>query len=180
MRIAIFGGSFNPPHLGHVLCAVYAQKMGNVDEVWVMPSADHPYGKDLLSWEARWQLCEAAFAGLDFVKLRHDELENDGGKTYNLVQHLKKMYPDNTWFLIGGTDVAEDMPNWYHGYELQEMVELIAVPRQGFDNGSATALPAISSTEIRNRLARGMAIDDLVPLAVERLIAEQQFYQAAK
>lgn len=178
MRIAIFGGSFNPPHLGHVLCAVYAQKMGNVDEVWIMPSADHPYGKELLAWDDRWQLCEAAFAGLDFVKLRQDELQNDGGRTFNLVLHLKKTYPEHEWFLIGGTDVADDMSNWYRGAELQEMVELLAVPRQGFDHGSATALPAISSTDIRDRLARGMTIDEVVPLCVERLIAERRYYQA--
>ena len=176
MRVALFGGSFNPPHLGHVLCAVYAQKMGDLDEVWIMPSADHPYGKDLLSWDARWELCQAAFAGLSFVQLRDDELRNEGGKTFNLIQQLQEQHADYQWFLIGGTDVASDLPNWYRGADLQEMIELLAIPRQGFDHGSATALPAISSTTIRERIARGLAIDDLVPLAVEHLIAEHGHY----
>ena len=176
MRIALFGGSFNPPHLGHILCALYAYKMAGLDEIWIMPSADHPYGKDLLAWEARWEMCQAAFEGMSFVQLKDDELRNEGGKTINLIKSLQEQHPGNEWFIVGGTDTIDDIPQWYHGQEILKLLEVIAIPRQGYDHGSTAALPAISSSLVRERLAKGAVVDDLVPLGVEQLIARHAYY----
>ena len=52
-RIALFGGSFDPPHLGHVFAAIHARVVGLVDEVWILPVANHPYGKQLSPWQQR-------------------------------------------------------------------------------------------------------------------------------
>ena len=177
MRIALFGGSFDPPHLGHVLAATYAYAMGTVDEVWVLPVAKHAYGKAISPWQQRWQLCEAAFAGLAFVRLRDDELRNPGGYTIDLLTSLKAGNPGHEWLLVGGTDTARDLPNWHRGNELVEQISVIAVPRRGYDDHPA-ALPAISSSLVRDRLANRQSITDMVPAAVAELISKHGWYSS--
>lgn len=176
-RIALFGGSFDPPHLGHVLAAAYAFSVGDVDEVWVMPVAKHAYGKPLSPWKQRWELCQAAFGKLGFVKLHDDELKNPDGYTHTLIESLHDQHPNAAWFLIGGTDTSADMVNWYRGRELLDLVEIIAVPRRGFDKTHASAIPDISSSAIRDRLQRDQPVDDLLPAAVLQLIQKNNWYR---
>lgn len=175
LRIALFGGSFDPPHLGHVLAACYARVVAQVDEVWVAPVAKHAYGKAISPWEQRWRLCEAAFATLPFVRLCDDERNNAGGYTIDLIEHLRQKYPHNHWLLVGGTDTARDLMNWHRGPELITLIEVIPVPRRGYDDHPA-ALPQISSSLIRERLMRQEDISQLVPPAVADLITKQRWY----
>ncbi len=178
-HIALFGGSFDPPHLGHVLCATWAYVMGNVDEVWVLPVAEHAYHKNLGPWAERWALSHAAFDRLGFVRVRDDEQRNPGGYTFNLISTLRAAQPGWRWSLVGGSDTAADMGHWYRGAELRDLVEIIAVPRRGFDDDDAHApLPELSSTSLRARLAAGQSWRQLVPPAVAELIAAQHLYGA--
>ena len=177
MRIALFGGSFDPPHLGHVLAATYAHVVGEVDEVWVLPTANHPWGKPLSPWAQRWALCQAAFGLLPFVRLRDDEQGNARGYTIDLVETLRARDPAARWALVGGSDMRADLPRWHRGEELARLVEVIVVPRRGFDDAHPAALPAISSTAIRELAAQGAAIDQWVPPAVARLIAASGWYR---
>lgn len=177
MRIALFGGSFDPPHLGHVLAATWARVMGGADEIWVLPVARHAYGKPITPWAQRWALCQAAFAGLGFVRLCDDELRNPRGYTIDLLAALRAAHPGHTWFLVGGTDTAADLGNWHRGDELQRLIQIIAVPRRGFDVDPA-ALPALSSSLVRARLAAGESVGNLVPPAVAALISAQRWYAA--
>ncbi|MDA3962482.1 MAG: nicotinate-nicotinamide nucleotide adenylyltransferase [Planctomycetota bacterium] len=177
MHIALFGGSFDPPHLGHVLCACYAYVHGEVDRVWVLPVKDHPYGKDLASWDNRWDLCHAAFGKLGFVELRDDELDNSGGRTINLVQHLQDTHRNDTFALIGGTDTENDLPNWYRGSELAEIVSVIAVPRRAFDDEHPAALPAISSTAVREAILKGDDTSTMLSPRVRELIEARGLYR---
>jgi nicotinate-nucleotide adenylyltransferase len=169
-HIALFGGSFDPPHLGHVLAACYARVVGLVDEVWVLPVARHAYHKPLSSWEQRWRLCQAAFAGLPFVRLRDDERDNPDGYTIDLIEGLRRRHPLHRWLLVGGSDTANDLVNWHRGAELARLIEVIPIPRSGYDAHPA-ALPAISSSLVRERLAARASIVDLVPPGVAELIA---------
>jgi nicotinate-nucleotide adenylyltransferase len=159
-----------------VLAACYAHLAGAADEVWVLPVARHAYSKNLGPWEQRWELCQAAFGPLGFVRLRDDELRNPGGYTFDLVTALRAQHPGWTWLLVGGTDTASDLGRWHRGEELKRLVEVIAVPRRGF-NDSPEALPDISSTAIQERIRDGAAIDHLVPPAVARLVAERGWYR---
>lgn len=177
MHIALFGGSFDPPHLGHVLAATWAFSAGGADEVWVLPVAEHAYAKPLTPWDRRWALCEAAFAGLGFVRLRDDERRNEGGFTFNLLSALKREHPGHRWSLVGGSDTARDLRNWHRGEELARIVDVIAVPRRGFDDHEQ-ALPAISSSQVRARLAAGQPVEEWVPAAVARMIAAHGWYRA--
>lgn len=174
-RVALFGGSFDPPHLGHVLAACYARIVANVDEVWVLPVARHAYGKPISPWDQRWQLCVAAFSPLPFVRLRDDEVNNTGGYTIDLIERLATDHPTHRWLLVGGTDTARDLSNWHRGSELVKQIEVIPVPRRGYDDHPA-ALPEISSSLIRERCKRGERIDDLVAPAVATLIADNRWY----
>ena len=176
MRIALFGGSFDPPHLGHVLAACYARVVGQVDEVWVLPVAKHAYGKPISPWDQRWRLCQAAFGNLPFVTLCDDELRNPGGYTIDLMTMLAAKHPAHRWLLVGGSDTARDMPNWHRGAELAAMIEVIPVPRRGYDDHPA-ALPAISSSLVREKISRGADISALVPPAVAALITLENWYR---
>ncbi len=177
MRIALFGGAFDPPHLGHVLAATWAASAAEVDEVWILPVAKHAYGKPMSPWAQRWELCRAAFGGLGFARLRDDEQRNPEGFTISLVERLRAAHPNHHWLLVGGTDTSRDLPNWHRGAELARLVEVIAVPRRGYDDAHPAALPAISSTMVRERLRSGQAVTDLVPGAVAKMIAAGQWYQ---
>ena len=178
MHIALFGGSFDPPHLGHVLAATWARQVGGVDEVWVLPVARHAYGKILAPWAQRWKLCQAAFAPLEFARLRDDELHNPEGYTITLIERLRQAHPQAKFSLVGGTDTSRDLVHWHRGAELATLIDVIAVPRRGFDDSHPDALPAISSTLVRERLKRGEAVNDVVPAAVATLIAANGWYRA--
>ncbi|MBA3684913.1 MAG: nicotinate-nicotinamide nucleotide adenylyltransferase [Planctomycetes bacterium] len=176
-RIALFGGAFDPPHLGHVLAATWAHCTAEVDEVWILPTAKHAYGKPMAPWAQRWELCQAAFAGLGFAHLRDDELRNPEGFTITLLERLRAAHPGHRWLLVGGTDTSRDLPNWHRGAELAGLVEVIAVPRRGYDDMHPGALPAISSTLVRERLRAGAGAGELLPARVGALIAERGWYR---
>lgn len=175
-RVALFGGSFDPPHLGHVLASCYARVVAQVDEVWILPVAKHAYGKPLSPWEQRWRLCEAAFTSLPFIRLCDDERRNAGGYTIDLIEHLRRQHPQHQWLLVGGTDTARDLPNWHRGAELITMIGIIPVPRRGYDDHPA-ALPQISSSLVRERAGRQEDIADLVPPSVAELISREGWYR---
>ncbi|MCK6489085.1 MAG: nicotinate-nicotinamide nucleotide adenylyltransferase [Planctomycetes bacterium] len=176
MLTAIFGGAFDPPHLGHVMCAMHARLVGGADEVWVLPSARHPYHKPLTPFVHRLELCRLAFADLPFVQVREDELANPDGYTIGLVELLRAAHPGRRWLLVGGSDTARDLPNWQRGAELAALVRVHAVPRGGFDDQPG-ALPAISSSQVRSRLAAGQDCRGLVPAAVLARIAAAGWYR---
>jgi len=173
--IALFGGSFDPPHLGHVYAALHARLVGGADRVWALPSMKHPYAKELRPWEQRWELCRLAFADLPFVELRDDELRSTGF-TVDLVEALVRDHPGNTWLLVGGTDTATDMPSWRRGADLARLVRVHAVPRGGLDSHPG-ALPAISSSLVRRLLASGGEVAGLVPARVAQRIAAGGWYR---
>ena len=178
-RIALFGGSFDPPHLGHVLAALWAFCQVPLDAIWVLPVDRHPYAsKSAMSpWEQRWQLVQAAFAPLPFVSVRDDERRNPSGTTFDLVSALRAAHPRHRWYLITGSDTHADLEQWYRGSELLTMISPIAVPRGGCED-ARPSLPAISSSDIRSRLAAGEDVVELLPHAVVEMIGDHGWYRA--
>jgi len=160
-----------------VLAATFAHAVGRLDEVWILPVARHAYGKPISAWERRWALCQAAFAGLGFARLRDDELRNPEGYTWTLIQRLRVEHPTVRWALVGGTDTSRDVLNWHRGAELTAQVDIIAVPRRGFDEADPAALPAISSSLVRGILARGEDARGLLPAGVADRIAAEAWYR---
>jgi nicotinate-nucleotide adenylyltransferase len=175
-RIGVFGGSFDPPHLGHVLAACWAMTTVALDEIWVEPVRSHPYAKDLSPWERRLTLCRLAFADLPSVTVREDERDNPGGYTVDLLRLLAGRRPDTTWIIIGGSDTVTDLANWKDGDALATMADLLVIPRRG-QGGEEPALPDISSTAVRSLLARGMDASKFLPRKVMDEITRHGWYQ---
>lgn len=181
-RIAIFGGSFNPPHVGHVLVASYVLSTEPVDVLMVIPTFQHPFGKPLAPFEARLQMCRLALGAWERVEV--SSLERDmGGDSYTVrtLEALQAREPDAALALCIGADVLAERHLWHRTEDLDRLARRIVIGRQGYDNPpeASPPMPAISSTEIRRLLATGGDVSRLVPRAVAAYIAEHGLYRDA-
>lgn len=133
-RIALFGGSFNPPTIGHVMAALGVLKTGLVDEVWVEPVFKHAFGKDLASYLDRMTMCHAAFRGIDRIRVcNHEEQTNDPeGKTLSLVRLLKESNPEHEFHIVLGADILKDLPKWKGREELFTLAKPFFIGRAGY------------------------------------------------
>ena len=188
MRVALFGGSFNPPHVGHLLAATYVRAVAEVDELWLLPVHRHPFGKALAPFEARVALCRALCDGVQGLSVSTVESELDGkGYTLNTVRHLQGAFPGHSFRLVIGADILADTPKWFGFDELVRRAPLIVLGRGGYDRpvaDQATVLdevpmPAVSSTEVRRRLSLGDDVSQLVPSRVLAEIRARRLYGVA-
>ncbi len=105
-RVAVFGGSFNPPHVGHLLGVVYALSTAPIDEVLVVPVYQHPFAKHLATFADRLELCRLAFGWLPRVSISTVEEELGGeSRTLRTLEHLGATLPDVSLRLLVGADV---------------------------------------------------------------------------
>jgi nicotinate-nucleotide adenylyltransferase len=182
-EVALLGGSFNPPHVAHVMAAYWVLATEPVSEVWLLPSFRHPFGKPLAPFEARVRMCELAAASLRGVHVcpAEAELADDPlvGKTARTLEHLVAKHPGYRFALVIGTDILAETTKWYRWDRVQELARVIVVGRQGHPEGAGGGplLPPVSSTEIRARLERGEDVSALVPARVLRYVEEQGLYR---
>jgi len=134
-NIGILGGSFNPPHLCHLLMGVSALYLEELDNLWIMPCADHPMGKKLASFEDRVSMCKVAFG--DFSnKISVCTLESAlSGPSYTVqtLEQIKSLRPDLNLKFIIGSDLVEQIENWKNPKRIQELAQIIIFPRKRFD-----------------------------------------------
>lgn len=181
--VALLGGSFNPPHVGHLMAAWYVLATEPVDEVWLLPSFLHPFGKALAPFEERVRMCELAAASLRGVHVCGAEAELAGdplvGKTARTLEHLREKHPSHRFALVLGSDILPETPSWYRWDLVQERARIVVVGRQGHPAGAEgrPLLPAVSSTEIRDRLSRGAEVAHLVPRRVLEYVRERGLYR---
>jgi nicotinate-nucleotide adenylyltransferase len=181
-EIALLGGSFNPPHVAHLMAAYWALATQGVAEVWLLPAYRHPFGKVLAPFEDRVRMCELAAAALRGVHVcrAEAELAEDPlcGKTVRTLEHLAVEHPTLRFALLVGSDILRETDKWYRFDRVRELARLLVVGREGFPDGAGGAplLPAISSTEIRERLARGGDVASLVPRRVLAYVRERVLY----
>ena len=167
MEIALFGGSFDPPHIGHLLAAAYVLATEPVDELWLLPVHEHPLGKRPAgSFEHRVRLCELAVRDLARVRVSRLEGELKGeGRTVDLLEHLHRERPHDSFALVLGTDLVAERPQWKRFDRIAELSRIVTLDRSGFSQGSL--LPEASSTQVRALLASGAPeVARLVPRAV--------------
>jgi nicotinate-nucleotide adenylyltransferase len=180
VRVAFFGGSFDPPHVAHVLCAVYALSIGAVDRVIVAPVYRHPFGKGSAPYEHRLTMCAHAFGWLPGVEL--STVERDlGGDSFTLrtLEHLQAHHPDWDLRLLVGSDVLGDTQQWHRWDRVAELAPPLVIERPGkLTRPDALALADVSSTEIRAALQAGQIerVADRVPAAVLRYVQTQGLY----
>jgi nicotinate-nucleotide adenylyltransferase len=188
-RIALFGGSFNPPHAAHQLVALYVLETCDVDELWFVPTFAHPFGKPLVAYEHRLAMCELAATPLGArvrVSRAEEQLAQRPGfvssRTLELVEMLITDTPGATFRLVVGTDILGETHKWYRWSELVERAPVIVVGRSGYElppGGQETGvvMPEISATRIREQLAaRDPAVASLVPREVLRYIDAHHLY----
>jgi nicotinate-nucleotide adenylyltransferase len=183
MRIALFGGSFNPPHVAHQLACAYvlATARPRVEEVWMVPTWKHPFDKQLAPYPDRVAMSERAAAPFGGrVKVSRVE-EALGGESYTLrtVQVLKAERPQDDFALVIGADLVAERERWHGWPTLKTLADFIIVGRGGYP-GTAEAeleLPQVSSTEVRARISAGRPVDSLVAADVLDYIREKDLYR---
>jgi nicotinate-nucleotide adenylyltransferase len=184
--VAVYGGSFDPPHVAHVMAAAWVLSAAPVDELWVMPVAQHALGKLAVApFGDRLDLCRAAFADLGGrVQVRDDEAREGGtGRTLDLLDHLQQQYPGVAWRLVVGSDILHERDRWHAFGAILRRAPLIVLPRPGFSvpaefahSAAPIVLPELSSTDLRARLRARAELAGLVPRAVADLILARGLY----
>ncbi|MBQ9662492.1 MAG: bis(5'-nucleosyl)-tetraphosphatase (symmetrical) YqeK [Oscillospiraceae bacterium] len=201
MDIAIYGGSFNPPHLGHREAVITALETLSPDLFLIIPDREPPH-KEMEegspSPEQRLELCRLTFGDLDRVEVSPMELERSGKSyTYDTVCDLEKLYPGAKLTLILGTDMLESFEEWYHFEYLLEHCRIAALARDPEDDaalretakrfreqyGAEIALLdhaplPISSTDLREMLRRRLGAEEIHPDAYASII-QNRYYEAA-
>jgi nicotinate-nucleotide adenylyltransferase len=177
----LYGGSFNPPHIGHQMACLYFLEALAAGAVWLIPSRRHPFGKPLAPWEDRVELCEllARPFGERAVVSRVEGEAGLSGRTIDTVEHLAREHPTRQFALAIGTDILAETAAWHRWADIEAIARVVVVGRAGYGpaDGEIVELPAVSSSEIRERVARGESIDGLVPAAVADYIAEHGLYR---
>jgi len=174
MEIALFGGSFDPPHVGHLLAATYVLATEPIGELWFVPVNEHPFGKKLAApFEHRAELCEAMIADAGLRRARVSRLEAEIGgevRTVDLLEHLKARHPEHSFALVVGSDLDAERSQWKRFDRVQQLARIVELRRGGFEGGAGAILPEVSSTEVRALLASGGDASRLVPAEVLRRI----------
>ncbi|MGO8970156.1 MAG: nicotinate (nicotinamide) nucleotide adenylyltransferase [Myxococcaceae bacterium] len=170
MDVALIGGSFNPPHVGHLLAAHFVRATEPVDAVWLVPANQHPYGKHLVPFEHRRRMCELLCADTPGW-LGVSEVEQQlggGGRTVDTLRQLSASYPGHRWTLVLGSDLFADFPNWKEPDTIRSLARLLVLNRAGHPCEAAVgpAMAHVSSSEVREALAEGRDVSHLVPRPV--------------
>ncbi len=176
-EIALFGGSFDPPHIGHLLAASYVLATEPIDELWLVPVERHPFAKPLVgSYDHRVELCERLAAQLSRTRVSRAEQESGQGRTVDLLEWLKPKYPQTRWALVLGTDLDAEKPQWKRFERVEQLARIITVRRGGYGEGGV-AIPEISSTQVRALLKSGGDASQLVPRTVLQAIRDAGTYR---
>jgi nicotinate-nucleotide adenylyltransferase len=179
--VALFGGSFNPPHVGHYLVTAYVLATCDVERVWLMPAHRHPFGKELAGFEHRVELCRrmaALFAGGVEVTRVEEEVPGEG-RTVDTLEHLAARHPGLRFRLVIGSDIAAEVVKWKAWDRVRELAPPILIARGGHPAPGALGpgMPEVSSTEVRRRLAAGEDASDLVPRVVLEHVRALNLYR---
>ncbi len=181
--VALFGGSFDPPHLGHLLAATYVLAT-RPHELWFLPSAQHPFHKALRPFELRRQMCELLAEDLG-PRASVCTLEQDlggEGRTVDTLRALLAQQPELDLRLVLGADILLERHAWKSWDEVCRLAPPIFLGRGGYRAPAGfdleIELPEVSSTEVRERLASGAELRHLVPRRVLEFIRAQGLYGA--
>lgn len=183
MRIGVFGGTFNPPHNGHIQLARTFLREAALDEVWLMVSPQNPFKVNdaLPSDDYRLRLVQAAVEAEEGLKACDFEFHLEKPSyTWRTLEALRNAYLQHEFTLLVGGDNWAAFDRWAHPDEILAHHDLYVYPRPGSELDEASLpkrvhvlhgqLLDISSTEIRQRLKAGQSIADLVPQGVAELL----------
>lgn len=188
MRIGLFGGSFDPIHLGHLIAAAEAQRALGLDRVLFVVAARPPHKTPVAPDWARYEMVLLATAGEEGFWPSRLELDRPGlSYTVDTLREARGLYPGDELFFITGADAYLDVLTWKEGHRLHELATLVAVARPGYplERMPVPVVPllvpevGISSSEIRRRLKEGQSVRFWVPRPVEVYLEKHGFYRSA-
>ncbi len=201
MRIGIFGGTFDPVHMGHLILAELARDHARLDEVWWLLAHRPPQkeGLAITRFDTRAEMLELALAGNPAFRVEAIEKERDGPSyTVETLALLKQRHPQHTFLLLLGGDSLVDLPLWREPARIVEQAGLVVMERPGSAHPTAEqlrrqlALPAdrplsldfvpaphidIASRALRKAVAAGRTVRYMVPRAVEVYIQQHRLYR---
>lgn len=197
MRLGILGGVFNPPHVGHLICAQEALVQLDLEQVLLIPVGEAPHRavEHDPGAEVRHALCERAASADERLAVSRVELERAGPSyTVDTLAHLRADRPEDELVLLLGGDEAATLGSWHEPEQVLELATVAAVERDGARRQEIAArltglrgaervvffdMPRIdvSSSLVRDRVARGLPVRYLVPDAVAELIEGRGLYR---
>ena len=189
MKIGLFGGSFDPVHLGHLLVAQAARGELDLARLFFIPAAQSPFKPDRRPTPAneRLRLLRLALAGQAWCEIDGQEIRR-GGVSYTIdtIREFTRRFPQAQFFYLIGADHVAKLPQWREADELARRLEFVAIPRPGqaetpfpkpFRGRMLAGFPlGISSSQIRSRVQAGRSIEPLVPPAVAEAIRNYRLY----
>jgi nicotinate-nucleotide adenylyltransferase len=199
MRLGLFGGTFDPIHLGHLILAESCREACGLDRVWFVVTASPPHKRgDRTSISHRLEMARIAVAGHPAFEVSEIEARGEEGPhySYRTLESLHARQPDDALFFLIGADSLADLPTWRHPERIAAAATIVVVNRPGIDRGREAAeglsfgpsskplewvdVPSIgiASTDLRARVAAGRSIRYQVPRGVEAYIAEHGLYRA--
>jgi len=191
--VGIYGGSFNPVHLGHLLVAQAAMEELGVDRLFFIPAAQSPFkpGQQPASGALRLQWLRLALAGQPRCEVDDQEIQRGGiSYTVDTLRGYAARFPGAKLFYLIGADNAAKLNEWRAPEELARLAEFVAVPRPGGGQGvfpppfrgrTLRGFPlGVSSSQIRARVQAGLPIANLVPAAVAEAIPAARVYKTAE
>jgi len=191
MHIALFGASFDPPHAAHKKIVEQLLEQHLVDQVWLVPVKDHPFGKTLSDEKHRLamvKLLEEAIDKPTKTRIEEYELHQDlPSYSFQTLTVLSAKYPEDTFSWVIGTDNLAHFHEWHEAQKLLEKFTVYVYPREGSDHESL--LPGmklimnvpevtVSSTDIRKKVLDGNSIAGLVEPSIAKYIKENGLYAA--
>ncbi len=193
VKLAIMGGTFNPPHIGHLICAEEVYDHFRFDKVVFVPNAQppHKHGNEVADAQHRYMMTVLATKNNPHFEVSRIELDRPG-RSYSIetVREFKRIYGyDTEVYWIVGADAILEMPTWKDVGELLCICKFIAINRPGYDMSQADQRIMgkvqifevtnidISSSQIRRRIRQGMSIKYLVPQEVEDYISKNGLYR---
>lgn len=184
MKIGLFGGAFNPIHLGHVKIAKEAIRQMSLDKLIVIPTGNAPHKKETeITREHRFNMAQLAFKDDDKIEISDYELNREEiSYSADTVEHFKKLYPNDDLFFIIGDDSYNNLSMWHEPQRILSASTLLVFEREG-----AEILPPavkinmerieISSSEIRDNIYRGKDFINLLPKSVFNYIIKNNLYK---
>jgi nicotinate-nucleotide adenylyltransferase len=193
MDIGILGGTFDPIHLGHLLIAEQAKELVGLDEVWFIPAGRPPHkqGQRITTAINRLEMVKIATEDNSTFRVLDWEIKREEPSyTVDTISWLTKTYPTYQFSLIVGTDMVNNLPQWYQIEKVVQLVSIIAMHRPGF---TPTSLPSfiqkrvywvedeveisLCATQLRDHIASGKSFRYVVPDVVCQYIKEHELYQ---
>ena len=197
MKIAIYGGAFNPVHKGHIEIVRQLNENYSFDKILVIPSKFSPHKSNdiLVSDEHRLNMCRLAFSGFDNCEISDIEIRrNKISFTVDTLTELKMIYPFDDFYLVCGSDMFLSLHSWKNYEEIFSRAIICAVPRENDDIDelikysksmecynirtivSDKFMMNVSSTEIRNNIANSIPVTGMVGKEVEQYIYKNKLY----